>query len=490
MPSYLMGIDLGTSSVRAGIFSREGVIISISSRTYPIDAPSPEIAEQNPETWWQCTCEAIKESILKSGLKGTDIAGISFSGQMHGTVMLDRNGVPVHPAIIWADSRSAGVTDEISRIVGETRINQQLLNRIFPGNQASTLFYIRNNDKKLWNSIRHVLLPKDYIRFRMSGYFHTEPSDASAAMLFDQDKREWSEDILKDLHIPLDFMPFVIGSSAAAIETSDIEELTGLPDGIPLITGGSDQAAAALGNGILTEGQMFAAIGTGAQLVTPVSKPLASPGLCLNTFCHLPENMWYFMGATLAGGLCLRWFRDNFCPETSFETLTEEAASVIPRVDDPVFTPYLNGKRSPDMAPGATGIFHGIRLAHSRPHFIRAIMEGVVFELLESYLVMKKAGITPKTVTTSGGFTKSPVWLNIMADSFGIAVEVSGAVEQSCFGAALLAGIGAKFYGSYKEAAEKLPPPLKTIEPDSEMAELYNERFRKYRDVFEKSNPV
>lgn len=487
MAHSLLGIDLGTSSVRSGIFREDGTMVALACRTYPIETPSAGRAEQDPELWWQQTCESIKEALTSAKITGSDIAGISFSGQMHGTVMLDREGRLVAPAIIWADSRSFSELDEIVRIIGKERATRILLNRMFPGNQAATLFWMQRHDSATWKQVRHILLPKDYIRYRMCGLYNTEASDASASLLADVTLREWSEEILAALGIPLEFMPYVVNSDQHIGETEGIEELTCLPDGIPVILGGADQAASALGNGILDEGSMFAAIGTGGQLVTPLASPQPSPGLFLNTFCHLPESRWYLMGATLAGGLCLRWFRDNFCPDTSFETLSSEAAQTPPGADGLVFTPFLNGKRSPDINPGAFGVFSGMRLMHSRAHFVRALMEGVVFELRESFEVMKNMGIAPARIIATSGFTKSPVWLQIMADCFSMPLHVSTVREQSCFGAALTAGIGAGLYESYWKAAEVVPRHEKIIEPEPKNFDLYETRFERYKKVYRDS---
>jgi len=483
MPHYLLGIDLGTSSVRAGIFCDDGTNLATASESYPIDTPFSGRAEQNPELWWKCTCRTVSEALALAKLKGSDITGISFSGQMHGAVLLDKDGNPVAPAIIWADTRSSSELDEISELIGAEKLNGILLNRIFTGTQAATLYWLQKHDHSTWQQIRRILLPKDYIRYRMCGLYNTEPTDASATLLFDVNLREWSNDILTVLNIPIEFMPYVVNSDQYIGETYGIEEHTGIPDGIPVILGGADQPDAALAHGILDEGTMFAAIGTGGQIVTPLNKPAASPLLSLNTFCHLPESRWYLMGATLSAGLCLRWFRDNFCSETTFDILSEEAAMIPAGAEGLLFTPYLAGKRSPEMNPDAAGTFSGIRLMHTRGHFVRAIMEGVVLELKELFEVMKKTGVTPSRLIASGGWTKSPVWLQIMADSFAIPIYVSAVREPSCFGAALVAGIGIGVYNSYWDTAEVVPESQKTIEPENGNFELYEEKYEMYKTI-------
>jgi xylulokinase len=477
MQRYFLGIDLGTSSVRAGIFREDGSRAGIASRTYPIQTPVPGASLQDPELWWSRTCEAIAEALSLSGLKGSDISAISFCGQMHGAVLLDNVGNPVSPAIIWADSRSAPECDEITDILGMNVLRDILMNRIFPGTQAAIIHWLRKHDIQTWRRVRRILLPKDYLRFRMCGLFHSEPSDASATLLFDQNQRDWSTVVLKKLAIPEEFLPYIVTSDQVIAETEGIEECTGIPDGVPLVLGGSDQGAAALGNAVLDEGVMFIAVGTGGQIVTPLRAPRTSPGLCLNTFCHLPESRWILEGATLAAGLSLRWFRETFAPLTSFADLDSEAALVPAGCDGLRFDPYIAGKRSPVLDPTAGGCFTGIRLNHTRGHFARAVLEGVAFDLKDSLEVILKMDIRPHTVILSGGGAKSHLWSQILADVFDLPLHLSASEEQACFGTALLAGIGVGEYADYWKAAELVPKPSRMIEPESDTASRYGEIY-------------
>ncbi|MBN1293789.1 MAG: xylulokinase [Candidatus Latescibacteria bacterium] len=484
MAKYLVGIDLGTSSVRAGIYNSEnGSRLSMAARGYPINTPSSNRSEQNPEDWWKAVCEALLEAQNTAGIKGSEITGISFDGQMHGGVLLDGSGHPVCPAIIWPDSRGAGEIDELTDLIGDTLLEKQVKNRLFPGTFTSTLYWLRKHDMPVWRSIRRILPPKDYIRYRMTGLYNTEPSDASATLLFDLNSRDWSIDILKKLDIPIEFMPYVVNSDECIGETEGIEEETGIPNGIPVVIGGADQACAAFGNGLLDEGTTLITIGTGGQVCTPLASPKTSPGLCLNTFCHLPESRWYLMGATLSAGLSLRWFRETFCPETTFEQLDREA-SAIDTNSDLLFLPYLPGKRSPDLNPGAHGVFSGIRLHHSRGHFARAIMEGVIFDLKESFDVMEGMGITAHNLIASGGGARSRFWMQLLADIFGRPIKISSQNEQACFGTALVAGIGTGIYKNYWEAVKLAPESTETVEPQREKTERYRELYEKYLRLY------
>lgn len=480
MSKFLLGIDLGTSSVRAGIYREDGSRLAIAARTYPIEAPSPEISEQDPELWWRGTCEAIRESLAKGGVQGKDIAALSFAGQMHGGVMLDNNDEPVGRAIIWADSRSAGECAEIEALLGKEILQEKVMNRIFPGSFAATAYWMRKHDPRTWSRVRRLLLPKDYIRWRMCGLFNSDASDASASLLFDQNERDWSKDVLDKLHVPIEYLPYIVSSDQMVGVTEGIEDACDLPDGIPIVTGGADQGAAALGNGILDEGAMFVAVGTGGQIVTPLRVPKTSPGLCLNTFCHLPEIRWYLMGATLAAGLSLRWYRDMFASGVPFRQLDTEAETLPPGSAGLTFTPYLAGRRSPVMDPTASGGFLGIRLNHVRGHFVRAVLEGVVFDLRDCLEVMRGMGVQPRTAVISGGGAQSPLWTRILAEVFNTPLAVSGVDEQACFGAALIAGIGVGIYRDYEAAAMVSPRPERTVEPDPENAKRYEELYREW----------
>jgi len=481
MTKHLLGIDLGTSGVRAGVFREDGTCLGTGSRSYSVETPSPGHAEQNPEAWWKSTCESIAEALERAGFPGGGITAVSFSGQMHGTVLLDDYGEPVIPAVIWADTRSADECREIEEALGAERLEKILMNRVFPGTQAATLFWLRKHRPETWRRVRRVLTPKDYIRFRMCGLFNTEPSDASATLLFDVPLREWSDEILKVLGLPVEFLPYVVNSDQHVGETENIEDETGIPDGVPVVMGGGDQPCTALGNGVLDEGSLLVTVGTGGQLFAPSNKPVPSPGLALNTFCHLPGSRWYVMGATLSAGMSLAWFRDTFSPGTDYGTLTAEASRIPPGADGLMFAPYLAGRRSPELDPLASGAFTGVRLDHTRGHFVRAVLEGVTFELKENLEVMNGMGLVPKTAVLSGGAAKSRLWTGILADVFNLPVTVPQGGERACLGAAMVAGIGTGVYGSWHEAAEAAGKPGGVMEPNGENSAFYAELFGKFK---------
>lgn len=483
----LLGIDLGTSSVRAGIYQPDGTCLGIGTRHYPILTPSPGRAEQDPESWWNLTSEAIREVLDTAHRSGADIAGISFSGQMHGTVLLDYDGIPVHPAIIWADSRSTDDLTELADLIGYQRTENILMNRFFTGTQAATVYWLMRHDLATWKQVRHILSPKDYIRFRMCGLYSTEPSDVSATLLGDVKKREWSDEILSTLEIPVEFLPYLVNSDQHIAETVGIEEKTGIPDGVPVVLGGADQPCAAMGNGILDPGAVMVTIGTGAQIFAPIEKPEPSPGMNLNMFCHLPNARWYYHGATFVGGFSLAWLRDTFYEGASFETISTDAASAPVGSHGIVFLPEMNGRRMQDPTNKSSEAFRGLRFRNTRAHCARSIMERVVYELMDLLALTQNAGAQTERIIASGGFTASPVWMQILADCFRIPIMVSPVRESACFGAALTAGIGIGTYDSFEDACENVPPVVETIDPIEQNSIIYFELYKQYLSLLNTS---
>ncbi len=477
MAQNLLGIDLGTSGVRAAIFDDSATLLGLGTRQYSIQSPMPGHAEQSPEEWWKLCAEAVRDALKAAGISGGDLTGISFSGQMHGTVLLDDYGDPVSPAIIWADRRSESVLDEIEETVGSERKEKMIMNRAFPGTQAATLVWIKHNNIPLWRKTVRVLSPKDYLRFRFCGYYHTEPSDASATLLFDIDLRDWAEKVIDSLGIPSGWLPFVINSDQMVGETEDIEEETGIPDGIPVVMGGGDQPCAALANGVIEPGSLLLTVGTGGQLFAPLKVPAASPDYSLNTFCHLTDSRAYVMGATLAAGMSLSWFRDTLCKGSDFASLSDEAATIAAGSDGLRFTPYLTGRRSPVLDPSASASFSGLAITHERGHFVRAVMEGVAFELRENLEAMRTMGVKVDHAVCSGGVLNSPVWLEILANVLDLPLKLSERQEQASFGAALIAGIGSGIYSGWREAAALADSTTKSIEPEPSTADYYNEIY-------------
>ncbi|MFC1485570.1 xylulokinase [Candidatus Latescibacterota bacterium] len=480
MAELLLGIDLGTSGIRAGLYYPDGTCAGFGSRSCPLSSPQPGFAEQDPEGWWRATCEAVREALNAADSTGEDIAGISFSGQMHGTVLLDQAGLPVSPAIIWADTRSDPDLTDLAELVGEQRQERILMNPLFSGTQAATLHWLMRHDRPTWQRVRHILLPKDYLRFRMCGLYHTEPSDASSTLLCDLKLREWSDEILNALGVPLEFMPFMVNSDQNVGETEGIEPETGIPDGIPVVIGGSDQACAALGNGIIDPDVAMVTIGTGAQVFTPLETPQSGPGEYLRLFCHLPQARWCLIGATITGGLSLSWYRDTCCEGENFENLMAEAGKAPPGSHGIIFISHLNSRGLPDISREPLESFRGLRYRHTSGYCIRAIMERIVYELLDLFITQHAAGIRPGRIIAAGGFTGNPAWVQILADCFERPVQYTPGRESACYGAALAAGVGIGHYRSFEDAAKSVPPPAETVEPILTNILAYRDRYDYY----------
>ncbi|MFH1009256.1 MAG: xylulokinase [Candidatus Latescibacterota bacterium] len=451
----LIGIDIGTSSIKSVLMDEAGTVISGAQKETEICVPVPGWAEQDPETWWRATCHTVKKVLKSSGVDPKTIAGVGFSGQMHGTVLVDKNHKVLRPAILWADGRSAKQCLKIYESVGREQLAQWTANPVSPGFMAASLLWIREHEPEIYEQTAVAMLPKDYVRFRLTGEIATDVSDAAGTLLFDMANRRWSEKLLHALDLPVRNLPQVLGSSqiAGAVGCYASEE-TGLSIGTPVIAGAGDQAAAAVGNGIIETGTMLSTIGTGGQLLVPLSSPMYDPRLRTHTFCHAVPDRWFTMAAILSAGLSLRWFRDQIAG-MSYERLSEEAARVAPGSEGLIFLPYLIGERTPHMDSEARGGFVGLSLHHSLGHLARAIMEGVAFALRDGMEIFRELGVRTDRIIVSGGGASSPVWRQIQADVFGCEVARVRGEERAGVGAAMLAGIGTGVYDGFEDACTR-----------------------------------
>ncbi|MCX8171100.1 MAG: xylulokinase [Candidatus Bathyarchaeota archaeon] len=493
---YLMGIDVGTSSTKVLIIDYLGRTIAKSSVEYPIESPLEGYAEQNPEAWWTATKISVKRALEGAGIRGDDISAVGFSGQMHGTVLLGRDGKPLRDAIIWLDKRSINECNEIYESIGKEKTLSIVSNPVMPGFTGPTLLWIKKNEPHIFNKIFKVLLPKDYVRFRLTGSLNTDFSDASATLLFDVGRREWSDHIINGLSFPRDVFPDVLESKEIAGEVkADSSEETGLSAGTPVVTGGGDSQVGAMGCSVIEPGLISSNIGTGGQIFAAIDEFRFDPKYRVHTFCHVVPKKWCLQGAILSAGLSLRWFKDNFaqaesitsslCGIDPYDLLSREAELSEPGCSGLVFLPYLSGERSPHMDPSARGGFFGLTLNHRRHHFIRAIMEGVVFALRDCIEVFKELGVSVEGIIARGGGAKSDLWLQIQADIFNSRVLKVGVEEDPAFGAALLAGIGVGVYRDFKEACEKTIKFTAVKHPNEERAKIYDRIYtRIYRNLY------
>ncbi len=483
----LMGIDLGTSSVKALLMDEAGRVLGVSSAEYPILIPSRAPRSRiltpggRPRRW------PFGKPSTKSGEPAARIKGIGFSGQMHGMVPLDSAGDVVRPAIIWCDQRSRPQVDWIYEAVGKSRMDRIVLNPLYPGFLLTSLAWMRDQEPTLYRRLASVLLPKDYLRYRLTGTIGTEESDASSTLAFDVSQRRWAPELIQDLGFdPACFPPCarstdVVGTVGAAASAD-----TGLVVGTPVIAGGSDQPMQAVGNGLVAPGSISVTIGTGGQIYSVSDQAVYNPRLNTHTFCNVVPDRWYVMAATLSAGLSLSWFRESVLREKSFETLSSEAAEIPPGSEGLLFLPYLAGERTPHLDPDARAVFFGLTLKHNRAHMARAVMEGVALSMRDCYDVLCALGVRVDRIIGSGGGARSALWMQILADVLGRPIHTTQTSEQASFGAAVVAGVGVGVYPSIPEACSQLVRlNPRVTEPIDRNVRLYEERYRTFKALFE-----
>lgn len=483
----VLGIDLGTSSVRALLLDGTGGVVASAAQTYSIQAPHPGWAEQDPEDWWQATCAAIAE--CQRSAPQAAIRSVSFSGQMHGTVLVDQDGNPLRPAIIWCDQRSAAEVNGFLSAFGKERLAQITANPLATGFQLATLLWLREHEPGTLRKVSTVLLPKDHLRGRMTGVWGTDPSDACSTLAFNTACRCWSPEIIDAAGLNGSWLPPVNEATDRAGEIGRRAcEATGIPVGTRVFTGGADLPLTALGNGVIEPGQVLATIGSGGQLCAPMSEPNYDPKLRTHTFCHVVPGQWYVMGAILSAGLSLHWLREQVLGPNApdYAALSDEAATVPPGAEGLLFLPYLTGERTPHLDPYACGVFFGLTPRHTRAHLVRAVMEGVVFALSEGLDIMRGLGITPRSVVAAGGGARSRLWRQIQADVYHSTVMTTRTEEQAAFGAALLAGVGIEWWPNVQYACKAcVKPASEPIEPIEE----HQEQYEALRDLYRRLYP-
>jgi len=489
-----MGIDIGTSSVKVIIINEQGKLMAEASAKYPILTPASGWAEQDPEFWWTSVKQSIKKAFNESKGVPEQISAIGLSGQMHGTVLLGKELKPLRPAIIWADKRSQSQCSEIYEIAGKEKVLETTCNLVMPGFMAPSLLWVKQNEPLVFERLSRALLPKDYVRFKLTGSLATDVSDASATLLFDVKRREWSAEIISDLGFQPEFFPEIYESTDITGEVSrEASEETSLPVGAEVVGGGGDSPVGAVGCGVIKPGTVSSNIGSAGQVFAVLDEMKVDPGFRIHTFCHAVPGKWYIQGAILSAGLSLNWLMESLGIEGSlrngdadpYELLSKEAESAEPGCRGLIFTPYLLGERSPHMDPHARGLFFGLTLSHRKAHMIRAVMEGVVYALRDSLEIFKELGVKVDGVVARGGGAKSTLWRQIQADIFNSKVLVVEVKEEAAFGAALLAGVGTGIYGNLQEAVEETVRVKDVEHPDLDRVKVYEHYYRKvYRRLY------
>ncbi len=494
--AYLLGIDVGTSGTKALVISEEGVPLGSATADYPLSTPQPGWAEQDPADWWRATAVAIRGACERAGIAPEAISGIGLSGQMHGSVFLDDAHQVIRPAILWCDQRTAAQCERITERVGRDHLVRITCNQVLTGFTAPKIVWLQENEPEAYARVRKVLLPKDYIRFRLTGEFATEVSDASGTSLFDVPRRCWSGEILDALGIPESWMPRVYESPeiSGRIHATAAAE-TGLKEGTPVVGGGGDQAAGAVGSGIVSPGAVSISLGTSGVVFAYADEPATDPELRTHTFCHAVPGKWHVMGVMLSAGGSLRWYRDHLAQHEvevatrlevdPYELICAEAARAPLGSEGLLFLPYLTGERTPYPDPHARGVFFGLSLRHDRRHMARAVIEGVSFGLRDSFEILKAMGVPIGQVRVSGGGARSAIWREVLAATLNTPLFQATTEEGAAFGAALLAGVGLGLYPSVPEAcARTIAAREVTPAPPAVEVAAYNAYHRIYRQLY------
>ncbi|MDD3726606.1 MAG: xylulokinase [Candidatus Ratteibacteria bacterium] len=485
---YLLGIDVGTTGVKILLIDEDGGIKGSVTEEYPLFTPRPGWAEQNPSDWWTATVKGMRELLEEAGVKGSDIKSIGLTGQMHGSVFLNGKGDVIHPAILWCDQRTAKECEEITERVGSERIFEITCNPVLTGFQAPKIMWLKKNCPDVYKNVSKVLLPKDYIRFCLTGTFATDVADASGTSLFDVKKRKWSKEILDVLDIPFSFVPECFESpEITGSVTKDASRVTGLEEGTPVVAGAGDQAAGGVGSGIVKEGLISVSLGTSGVVFAHIEDILVDTRGRLHTFCHAVPEKWHIMGVMLSAGGSFRWLRDTFFnKETSYTVMTDMADSVPAGSEGLVFLPYLTGERCPYPDPDARGVFFGISLKHRKEHFIRAVMEGVSFGLKDILMAMREVRVHKgKKFRVTGGGARSELWCGMMADIFNGETVRLNVEEGPSFGAAILAGVGAGIYNDVESACKKLVKEEKRyFKQNKKNTEVYEKFYTLYGNLY------
>ncbi len=470
-----IGIDIGTSSTKTVIIRPDGTILGLVTQEYAVETPRPGWAEQNPETWLNAALDTMRRALIAADIPAGQVRAIGLSGQMHGTVCLDAHGRAPRPAIIWADQRSAAQVAEVEARIGHERLVAWTANPLATGFMLATWLWLREHEPDVAAAVAYLLLPKDYVRYRLTGEIGAEPSDASSTLLFDTINRCWSAPLLNALGLDGHVLPPVAASAAIAGGLlPEIAAATGLRPGTPVIYGGSDQTMQAVGHGVIAPGVLSSTIGTGGQLFAPIVRPAYDPQARLHCFCHVIPEMWHLESAMLAAGLSLKWLRDNVLIGLTYQETADAAAAIPPGAEGLFFLPYLAGERTPYMDPRARGSFVGLTLRHGRAHMARAVMEGVVFGMRQGLALMLDLGVTPERIVASGGATQHPLWLQLQADMFDRPLCRTTTVEAAAVGAALLAGVGAGVYADVTDAvAQAVQYADAVVTPNAEHAAHY-----------------
>lgn len=483
---YVLGIDVGTGGTRAVLVDQNGgIAASATCEHAPFASPATGWAEQDPHDWWKASGSAIRSAL--SSVPAANVACAGLAGQMHGAVLLDESDQVLRPALIWCDQRTQAQCDWLNTKLGERRIIELTCNPALTNFTLTKLLWVRDNEPEIWKRFRRVLLPKDYVRLEMSGEHAMDMAEGSGTLMLDVAHRRWSAEMMEEAGMPMSCLPRLYESPEICARVSEKgASHTGLKAGTPIVAGAGDQAGGAVGMGVVRAGAVSATIGTSGVVFAATENPAMDAQGRVHTFCHAVPGRWHVMGVTQAAGLSLRWLRDLLknSGDLSYDELTREAAQVPAGSDGVLWTPYLMGERTPHLDPAARATLTGLAANHTRGHVVRAVLEGVAFSLKDTFSLFAEMNVPVRNVRLGGGGARSELWRQIQADVYGQEAEILAAEEGAAYGAALLAGVGARWWGSVDEACDAVVRVQKRIKPDPANAATIQKQYAKYRRLY------
>ena len=492
MRRLFLGVDVSTTGAKALLIDEKGQLAASATTALSLQTPKPLWSEQDPHEWWTGTAASIRKALADAGAKGEDVAAVGLTGQMHGLVLLDADHNVLRPAILWNDQRTGAECEEIHERVGRAELIQEVGNVALTGFTAQKILWVRNNEPKVYAKAKLVLLPKDYVRLRLTGEAAMDKADGSGTILFALKARDWSRSVLEKLEIPAEWMPPTFeGPEVTGKITAKVAAETGLTEGTPVMAGGGDQSAGAVGAGAVRPGVVSLTLGTSGVIFATTDAPLVEPKGRLHAFCHAVPGKWHFMGVTLAAAGSLQWYHDTLTPNESFDTIVTEAEKAPAGSEGLVFLPYLSGERTPYPDPLARGSFVGLTLRHDRAHMTRAVLEGVAFSMKDCFALLQGAGLgAVKEVRIAGGGAKGALWRKIVASALGLPMVTVTSTEGAAYGAALLGAVGAGAWPNVEAACDATIQVTGRDEPVSEWTQAYEALYPRYRELYPALKPT
>ncbi len=487
-----LGVDVSTTAVKALLIDDAGEVVSSATAEHDLSTPHPLWSEQNPQDWWHGAIQSIRQTLDQAGASGEEVASVGLTGQMHGLVLLDDQNRVLRPAILWNDQRTGAECEEITQKVGFDRLLGITGNKVLTGFTAPKILWVRNHEPEVYSRIAHILLPKDYVRFSLTGGYAVDKADGAGTILFDLKERDWSTELLDILEIPLAWLPKTYeGPEVTGKVTSQAAGLTGLRAGTPVVGGGGDQAAQAVGVGAVIPGVIALTLGTSGVVFASTGEPFIEKEGRLHAFCHSVPGTWHLMGVMLSAGGSLRWYRDTLQQGTSYHDLLAPAESIPPGSEGLIFLPYLTGERTPYPDPLARAAFVGLTVRHTQAHMTRAVLEGVAFGLRDGMELVRSAGLGKiDQVRVSGGGASSALWRQILSDVMAAELVTVNTTEGAAFGAALLAGVGAKAWNTVGEACQSTVKTTERTQPQAEAVGRYTQAYHLYRELYPALKPT